>query len=182
MICEMVGTRTDLLKLLPKDSIGIEIGVFKGEFSKQILEIAKPKMLYLLDRFEGLVASGDKDGNNRHMIDLGSYYTGILLPKYRKHPNVTIVKADTSEIRSFAYDLFDWCYIDAGHTYEEVMHDLQAISPKVKAGGWIMGHDYAQRTAGVKQAVNDFCKATGYEIAYLTNDKLPSYAIRKQLP
>ena len=40
--------RQDFLQNLPKHSIGAEIGVFKGEFSRHILEIVQPLKLYLM--------------------------------------------------------------------------------------------------------------------------------------
>jgi predicted O-methyltransferase YrrM len=58
----------------------------------------------------------------------------------------------------------DFVYIDAGaHTYPEVIRDLQAWWPKVRAGGFIGGHDFpipelhAEATfPGVEQAVREF--------------------------
>ena len=41
--------RAELLKRTPKDSICAEVGVWKGEFSKQILKRTSPRMLHLID-------------------------------------------------------------------------------------------------------------------------------------
>lgn len=165
-----VPTRTDLLNLLPKGGRGIEIGVFKGDFSREILDIVQPEMLYLLDRFVGMVRSGDKDGNNIEAINYSSYYQ--LIQKQFDLPNVVIHKGNSSDVSIYRDRYFDWCYIDADHSYEAVKADLRAVYPKVKIGGWIMGHDYAERTPGVIQAVNEFCKANMTRIIYLTKDYL----------
>ena len=41
--------RSDFLSRLPKDAVCAEIGVFRGEFSRQILEIKAPRELHLID-------------------------------------------------------------------------------------------------------------------------------------
>jgi len=52
----------------------------------------------------------------------------------------------------------DFVYIDATHTFEAVSAELRAWLPKIKADGWIMGHDYCADWAGVKLAVDEYCK------------------------
>jgi hypothetical protein len=50
----------------------------------------------------------------------------------------------------------DYVFIDAEHTYEGVKEDALAWLAKVKEGGWIGGHDYANgRFVGVKEAVDE---------------------------
>ena len=62
--------RNLLLESLPKDLIIAELGVFEGEFSKDIYSICNPKELNLVDLFSGIFGSGDKDGKNHHYINL----------------------------------------------------------------------------------------------------------------
>jgi len=63
---------------------------------------------------------------------------------------------------SFADETIDFIYIDADHTYEGVMADLEAWYPKVKKGGFILGDDFVRhktRTGvryGVMEAVTRF--------------------------
>ena len=47
------------------------------------------------------------------------------------------------------------CFIDAWHDYESVKADIDAWWPTVKAGGVLMGHDYADGGYGVKRAVDE---------------------------
>ncbi len=50
----------------------------------------------------------------------------------------------------------DWVYIDADHHYEAVRRDILAWLPKVKQGGIIAGHDYAEYEGfGVVRAVTE---------------------------
>src|SRR6266436_6441580 len=41
--------RIELLKTMPKGSVVAEVGVFKGNFSRRILEIIEPQRLHLID-------------------------------------------------------------------------------------------------------------------------------------
>ena len=45
----MAQVRDFLLKLLPQNSIGAEIGVHKGDFSEEILRDVRPNELHLID-------------------------------------------------------------------------------------------------------------------------------------
>jgi len=47
----------------------------------------------------------------------------------------------------------DFCFIDAGHSREEVCEDIDAWLPKIKPGGILAGHDLQGNFPGVRQAV-----------------------------
>lgn len=50
----------------------------------------------------------------------------------------------------------DMVYIDADHSYEQVMLDIRVWKPKVKKGGILCGHDYAEPLhPGVVRAVKE---------------------------
>jgi predicted O-methyltransferase YrrM len=56
----------------------------------------------------------------------------------------------------FGDKAFDFVFVDADHTYEGVRADIDAWLPKVRPGGWLMGHDFNPRDfPGVVQAVNE---------------------------
>jgi len=50
----------------------------------------------------------------------------------------------------------DFCYVDAGHTYECVQRDIATWWPKIKSGAHMAGDDYTKGFPGVQQAVWDF--------------------------
>ncbi len=50
----------------------------------------------------------------------------------------------------------DFCYVDAGHSYESVTNDLEAWWPKMRLGSLFGGDDYTKGYPGVQQAVWDF--------------------------
>jgi hypothetical protein len=171
-------SREDLLDLLPKSGIGVEIGVFKGEFSDVLLEKTEPEVLYLLDPWVGNIHSGDKNGNNIQYISGEEFYRETIIPKYSNNPNVKIIRDKSSVLTSFSDDFFDWCYIDGDHSYEGVKADLECMYLKVKSGGIIMGHDYIEpRFSGVVRAVNEFISNKNLTISNISKDGCPSFLI-----
>lgn len=170
--------RDELIESLPKNINVAELGVFKGEFSKQIKRIINPNKLYLIDIFQGEMGSGDKDGKNMEFINLNEHY--LKLSEFFKENNdVFIMKGTTIEVmNSFENDYLDMVYIDASHEYEDIKKDLNISYLKVKSGGFILGHDYEiNRFPGVVKAVNEFCEEHDLEISAITEDGLPSFLI-----
>lgn len=51
----------------------------------------------------------------------------------------------------------DAVYIDSVHTYGEVRAAISRWRPKIKPGGHLCGHDYADGFPGVVQAVDELC-------------------------
>ena len=90
-------TRNLMLESLPKGLKIAELGVFEGEFSKEIYSICKPKELNLVDLFSGIFGSGDKDGKNHRYINLDDAL--INIQKYFIDKlDVFIYKKSTVEI------------------------------------------------------------------------------------
>ena len=48
----------------------------------------------------------------------------------------------------------DYVFLDAAHDYESIRDDIAAWWPKIKAGGWLAGHDYTD-AEGVRRAVDE---------------------------
>lgn len=177
---KLIETREELIELIPKNSIGVEIGVFKGDFSKILLETIQPQILYLIDPWEGIIGSGDKNGNNVEQINGESYYVNNIIPQFLFIPQVKILRHYSDIISLFPDNYLDWIYIDGLHEYPFVKHDLEASYNKLKSGGYIMGHDYNSSFPGVVSAVDEFCTKNNLNIEYLTQDGCPSYLIMKK--
>lgn len=173
-----MNTREEMLEIIPKNTIGVEIGVFKGEFSDIILNIVNPKKLYLVDPWCGVIKSGDKNGLNVEYINGNEYFKNNILPKYNNDSRVEIIKSCSNELIKLDDNFFDWGYIDGDHSYEGVKYDLTLLRNKIKSGGIIMGHDYVlPRFEGVVKAVDEFCNKYNLHIKYLTKDGCPSFMI-----
>lgn len=177
---ESIKDRNILLDSLPKDMKIAELGIFKGEFSKIILEKLIPSELFLVDLFPEEMYSGDKDGNNIVLANLNEMYDQIV-EEFKQFENVKVIKSYTSDfLNSLENEYLDAVYIDADHSYDGVKADLTLSYKKVKKGGIIMGHDYTNRMfPGVVKAVNEFCNDFDLKISFLTEDGCPTYVIFK---
>ena len=182
-------TRQNMMKaLVPSNAIMAELGVFQGTFSTFLYNELHPKKLYLVDLWEGNILSGDHDGNNLVRVDAAATYLDVKA-MFCDKPNVVIIKDWTSKfLNAVPPNYLDVVYLDADHSYNGVMSDLQLSYPKVKTGGWIMGHDYGlnmqkckyNHEFGVKRAVDDFLvQHPELKVDALAYDGCISFAIRK---
>ena len=172
-------TRAELLNLIPQNSIICEIGVFRGEFAREIINITNPKELWLVDIWEGKWGSGDKDGNNHTEIEnMESVYLNLY--QQTKHiSNIHVVRCKSELfLLSCEDNYFDAIYIDGDHTAAAVYKDLVNAFTKIKDKGLLMGHDYHYKIGGeVVYAVSNFCKEYNQTIKYIADDGCPSFAI-----
>jgi hypothetical protein len=158
------------LKYITNESVCVEIGVWKGDFSKQILNM-NPKKLILIDPWEfqpkfaarmygGSVAKNQKDMDNIYhkvMLEIGN------------ESNVEIMRGKSNSVYlSIEDNTIDWVYIDGNHEYDFVLEDLGNYYSKVKKGGFITGDDYTwrnpRRQLTVKNAVTDFTRQMGLSV------------------
>jgi hypothetical protein len=173
-----ISTRDELIALLPKRLKIAELGVFDGSFSALLIKICDPQYIYLVDVFEGVTCSGDKDGNNIRWLNIEEQFH-IISEYYLTNPNVKVVKSTSEKFLLGLPDGFlDAIYIDADHAYPSVLKDLELSLIKVRKGGFIMGHDFtAKLHPGVVQAVEEFCVNRGKRISFLTQDRCPTFVI-----
>ena len=123
---------------LPKGGVGAELGVDWGEFSLSILKNAQPSLMYLIDCWEEQSAEdyGHDPANSHH----DQKYQQCLR-RYTTNLQVRMVKAYSLDAaQAFPDGYFDWFYVDANHL--QCYADMAAWWPKMKSGGWFMGHDY----------------------------------------
>lgn len=175
-----VATRTELLNLVPLKAKIAEIGVFRGEFAKQILQIAKPEELWLVDIWEGRWGSGDKDGNNHTEIDNMETIYLNLYQQTKNKPNIHVIRAKSVLfLQSCEDNYFDAIYIDGDHTAQAVYNDLVNSFDKIKNNGLLMGHDYHYNIGGdVVNAVSNFCTNYKQTVSIIANDGCPSFLIQ----
>lgn len=157
-------TRDEFIKALPHNAVVAEIGVFRCENALRIIEETSPTELHLVDMWKNITSKGNYKVNNEWE------------KFYERAKTLGIVHRMNSvdAAKEFNDGYFDWIYVDAGHSYESCLADLEAWFPKVKDGGIIAGHDYSdteetrKKGFGVKQAVDDFCKKYNLEIFALS--------------
>lgn len=143
-----------------KNPIGAEIGVFRGEFSKQMLNNIPGLTLYMIDAWsldcydgKGNDAAGEA---SRKIFTLNAAENmRIAKNAVKAHGNSAIIIQGISRdvVKKFADESLDYAFIDACHDEESVTEDSNLWLPKVKKGGWLCGHDYGAWD-GVTKAVN----------------------------
>jgi hypothetical protein len=159
--------RAFLLELLPKNAIVAEIGVHRGDFSAQILEITNPMELHLVDPwiheesatykyalYGGAVKGGQTEMNDRYEATCSRFELDIRVGRVRIHRGYS-----NDVLNDFPEEYFDWVYIDGNHLFEYVKQDLELAFRKTKLDGYITGDDYTEGgwwRGGVKRAVDEF--------------------------
>ncbi len=90
-------------------------------------------------------------------------YETFLGHRDRLAPDVVAMRCSSADgVRAFRDGELDFVFIDADHSYEAVLADIEGWRPKVKAGGILSGHDYAADNdphVGVGRAVRESFRA-----------------------
>lgn len=161
--------RTDLNKLLPDNPVTAEIGVAEGLFSEHILKNWKPLLHVMVDLWEH-IPSATGDGNFPKDWHDNNYKE--VLERVKPFGETVEIHRGLSWRMSqhVPNESLDLVYLDAGHYYDAVMKDLEAWYPRVKKGGIVAGHDYANKDYKVFEAVQDFIKEKNIEVHLIAED------------
>ena len=192
-----------LLKDLGLNGTGVELGTFKGEFSKKILDNWSGS-LFMVDVWRPLSEEEYEDQSN-HTNHADAY--NVTMNNTREHAERAHMLRCKGKIAAnlFPDGTLDFVYIDANHTYEAVLNDIALWYPKVKSGGILAGHDYIKLKYdkdvkniplmlwndespnessyagmfGVNPAVDEFIEREGYELN-VTDEFLGTWWIIKK--
>lgn len=159
-------SRTFVLRRFPRHSVGAEIGVWKGEFTAQILRVVEPKRLHLIDPWEYQSVPefsrsfyGGTLGESQEAMDRIHSSVVEKFGQYIRSGIVDIKRGPSDRMANeFPPNYFDWLYVDGDHRYEGALKDLELYHPKLKANAIMAGDDYAEDTGqwwgdGVMRAV-----------------------------
>lgn len=117
---------------------GVEIGVFKAEFMKNIA--AAGLEIYGVDPwtpYEGFTSEAGFD-IERH--DFLYEHSKRVMSKY---DNAHIIRKTSMEaLNDFEDGSIDFVYIDGNHNFRYVAEDIVEWTKKVRIGGVVSGHDY----------------------------------------
>mgnify|MGYP005613722987 CR=1 len=171
----VVNSRSEYLNNIKLDPnpIIIELGVFRGDFSKMLLDKYNPSEMYLVDPW---VVGSDISTSREYSFGKTAYSTSsdlnIVQNRFDKYDNVNIIKKYSYEaIPTFTDGYFDMVYIDACHLYECVIRDIEISVPKIKKNGYLCGHDYINiKEFGVIQAVDEFLQKSNRSLHVLNLD------------
>jgi len=171
----MVGTNTPVLetiKRIPTGSVGVELGVWKGESAS--LFLTKASKLYLVDAWSvSPYVDGEEWGSYQAYLDRYSKVVGgrteedfkryyekiytLVKDKFKDDRRVFIYRGTTTSFFAFFDKKVDWVYVDASHSYTGCINDLYG-SLRVATTS-IYGDDYGNKE-GVTKAVDQFIKET----------------------
>lgn len=116
----------------------VEIGSWKGRSSIALLTGCKGKV-WCVDTWRG---SSDIQDLTNTMAKQEDVFE-IFKENTKEFTNLNIIRKSSIEAsKDFEKESIDFCFIDAGHSYEECKADAEAWYPIVKKGGTIAFHDY----------------------------------------
>lgn len=152
--------REFLFDLLPKNSICMEIGVWKGDFTELVVKHNEPKEYHLVDpwayqpSFPNRFYSGKIAKNQKDMDDI---FEGVK-DRFKNIDSIVYNRIYSEKIlENFKENYFDWIYVDGNHSYKPALVDIQNSYKLIKDGGYIVVDDY-NSWSEVNRATNDFIK------------------------
>ena len=163
--CRFFASRKDMLYALPGNGVVAELGTFRGDFARLIVERTEPRELHLIDvdytRFDD---------------------TGLTEPRVKQHRGLT-----HEVIASFPDEHFDWIYVDADHSYKATLRDARASAPKLRPGGFLVFNDFAHIDQeigryGVHRAVVDFVCEQRWPLRFFAFHPHALYDVALQKP
>ncbi|MEO9514727.1 MAG: class I SAM-dependent methyltransferase [Paracoccaceae bacterium] len=160
-----------VLEHLELAGIGAEIGVFRGQFSRLICEVAQPKKLYLIDPWTSL---GETFGWGKEYTSFGRLTT-LAAKQETQARTMAFASIDKIMIEGQfptcgdqIKDPLDWAYLDASHKFQPTLNELQALDERIKPNGFILGDDWDPKPDsahhGVFQAVHHFVKERPWDL------------------
>lgn len=165
----------EILQRLQQGALrGVEIGVFKGQLSAILLHERPQLLLYMVDSW------APTEEQPKPYRDCGDFHAMLPAQKqercYRETltavrfalDRAVIMRMDSMKAAAKIEDAsLDFAFIDADHSYEGCMADIEAWLSKVKPGGYLCGHDYDHPLKpgfGVKRAVDEAVARHGWSL------------------
>ena len=131
---------------------GCEVGVKQGENLFFIMDHCPDLIMTGVDAWEKQLS--EKDGEDYRHWDMEGMYKGVAEKAKKYGERLLIIKNwSTEAAKIFADNSLDFVFIDAQHTYDSLKADIEAWEPKIKKGGYMLGHDI--HFPGVLKAVKE---------------------------
>ena len=178
----------NIKELLSEDDIVgacAELGVYQGDFAKEINKIFSDSTLYLFDTFEGFadsdciseISRGYTNSNKKGYFS--NTTESMVMEKMKYKENVRICKGFFPDSAKGIED--NWCFVNLdADLYEPTLAGLEYFYPRMCDGGIILVHDYFSKAFhGVKEAVRHYCNNN--KISYAPVGDTLSIIIRKRV-
>ena len=162
-------SRLCVLDKIPENGVCAEIGVLKGDYAN-LISLQSISKLFLIDPWISI-----PDIPHRwHAVsqeEMDSYRLEVH-DKFSNNDLVEILEEYSFDaVNNFEDNFFDWIYLDANHSYNHVIQDLQAWWKKLKPESYLCGNAYIDSPVarnvldfGVIPAVDDFIEEKFDEI------------------
>ena len=143
---------------------GVEVGVFRGDYSRHLLKTWAGVHLVGVDPYIRYPESVYKDGCN--VEDMEEMRDAVIAEFGAEKRYRLVLKPSLEAVEQFANESLDFVYLDSNHSYESGSADLAAWWPKVRVEGIMGGHDLYGRhdryqEADIFRAVWEFCIMRG---------------------
>ena len=161
-----------------------ELGVYQGEFAKEINRIFSDRKLYLFDTFEGFspLDCGVEVERGYADRERAGYFSNtteqMVLRKMPFPERVHICRGFFPDTTAGIEEKFAFVNLDAD-LYAPTLEGLKFFYPRMVEGGIILIHDYFSKAfKGVKDAVREYCKEN--KIVYLPIGDTLSVGIKRE--
>lgn len=166
-----------VLRHLPMGAAAMaEVGVLRGHLSAFLLARHPGLTVHMVDSWADMafqparyIATGDEHARHGHVRAAAHRRQAArsVRPFGRRARIMAMTSVEAAarvEDRSL-----DLVFLDADHSFDGVREDLAAWAPKVRDGGWIGGHDYANPDPrfrfGVTAAVDRWVEERGLRLS-----------------
>lgn len=151
----------EVLDRLPdREATLVEVGVWRGDLSARLLSALSRLRLVLVDPWLAGAQNAPWQASGALLADcppaeIDAVYHAAMARLAPHADRVRILRLPSLDAAAEIADgSCDAVFLDAIHSREAVSADIRAWWPKVRAGGWIGGHDYGYpRFPGVAEAV-----------------------------
>lgn len=170
----------ETVRRIPKNAVGAEIGVWRGDTSQKFLA-SNPKEYHLVDAWHLDAWYVNLSDDEKTFIKkkyakslniepteeaMQAYYEDVyqsVVDRFKNKDNVIIHRQDSKKWLMETDVELDWIYVDADHTYDGALFDLEACLRILKPEGVLLGDDYGNKD-DVKRAVDDFVEKHGFTL------------------
>lgn len=119
-----------------------ELGVYKGEFAKYILENTNCiEKYFMIDPWRNL-SNWNKPANKDNEIFQKFYNETMQATEFVSEKRIVLRGKTTEVIDKIEDNTLDFLYIDGDHTLKGIAIDLMATWDKIKEDGFVGGDDF----------------------------------------
>lgn len=141
-----------------------EVGVFQGDFAKDLNFVFPNKTIYLFDTFSGFHQEDIKTDQNRGFSDGMQDFSQTSVDLVRgklPHPNQAQFRPGYFPQTAMGLENESFCLVSLDtDLYEPIVEGLRFFYPRLSPGGFIFVHDYHNdQYPGVRAAVEEYAQS-----------------------